>query len=204
MMSDAARLPGDFMTPSSRILMFLSLSLVALPAWAATPLAVEDGVLIVLLGLLLIGIEAVTPTFGVVGLLGLLVFVIGASMMVNAGLLPGGDSVLGMAMVIAAALLLGGFLLWVVMRFLRFRHITPMGGREEVIGAVAEATRQFTEHHQGDYHGYARVKGERWQARSTTPVAEGERRRVSDVHGLVLVLEHEAPATTNDATSTHE
>ncbi|WP_445620953.1 NfeD family protein [Kushneria sp. Sum13] len=192
------------MKPAPRILTFLFLLLVALPAWAATPLAVEDGVLILLLGLLLIGIEAITPTFGVVGLLGLLVFVVGASMMVNAGLLPGGDSALGMTLVIATALLLGAFLLWIVMRFLRFRRITPMGGREEVIGAVAEATRHFTEHHQNEYHGYARVQGERWQARSVTPVAEGERRRVSDVHGLVLILEHEAIPAKKDATSTHE
>ncbi|WP_457807580.1 NfeD family protein [Kushneria sp. EE4] len=192
------------MTPAPRLLIFLLLSLVALPAWAATPMAVEDGVLIVLLGLLLIGIEAITPTFGVVGLLGLLVFVAGASMMVNAGLLPGGDSALGMGLVIATALLLGAFLLWVVMRFLRFRHITPMGGREEVIGAVAEATRHFTEYHEGDYHGYVRVQGERWQARSTTPVAEGEHRRVSDVHGLVLMLECEATLTATQTTSTHE
>ncbi|REC94168.1 NfeD family protein [Kushneria indalinina] len=192
------------MKPAPRILILLLLSLVALPAWAATPLAAQDGVLILLLGLLLIGIEAITPTFGVVGLLGLLVFVAGASMMVNAGLLPGGDSALGMGLVIAAALLLGGFLLWVVMRFLRFRRITPMGGREEVIGAVAEATRHFTEHHQGDYHGYVRVQGERWQARSTTPVAEGEQRRVSDVHGLVLLLEHDAISSADQITSTPE
>ncbi|GHC29242.1 hypothetical protein GCM10010082_23630 [Kushneria pakistanensis] len=190
------------MKPAPRILTFLALSLVALPAWAATPLAIEDGILILLLGLLLIGIEAVTPTFGVVGLLGLLVFVAGASMMVNAGLLPGGDSALGMGLVVATALLLGAFLLWIVMRFLRFRHITPMGGREEVIGAVGEATRRFTEHHQGDYHGYVRVQGERWQARSTTPVAEGEQRRVSEVHGLVLILD--AASSTDHATPTHE
>lgn len=192
------------MKSSSRILIFLSLSLVALPAWAATPLAVEDGVLILLLGLLLIGIEAVTPTFGVVGLLGLLVFVVGASMMVNAGLLPGGDSAMGMGLVIATALLIGAFLLWVVMRFLRFRRVTPMGGREEVIGAVAEATRHFTEHHQNEYHGYVRVQGERWQAHSATPVAEGERRCVNDVHGLVLILEHEAVSTMDGAPSTHK
>ncbi|MFC0336450.1 membrane-bound serine protease (ClpP class) [Kushneria avicenniae] len=192
------------MNPAPRIMTLLCLSLVALPAWAATPMAVEDGILIVMLGLVLIAIEAITPTFGVVGLLGLLVFVIGASMMVNAGLLPGGDSMLGMAMVIGAALLLGGFLLWVVMRFLRFRRITPMGGREEVIGAVAEATRHFTEHHQGDYHGYVHVRGERWQARSTTPVAEGEHRRISEVHGLVLILEREAVLPASPAPSTNK
>ncbi|WP_456268071.1 hypothetical protein M1D97_12565 [Kushneria sp. AK178] len=192
------------MTALSRILILLCLLLVALPARAATPLAVEDGILIVLLGLVLIAVEAITPTFGVVGLLGLLVFVIGASMMVNAGLLPGGDSALGMGLVAAAALLLGGFLLWVVRRFLRFRRVTPMGGREEVIGAVADATRQFTEHHQGDYHGYVHVRGERWQARSTTPVAEGEQRRVSEVRGLVLILARDAETATHHPTASPE
>lgn len=192
------------MNPAPRIITMLCLSLVALPAWAATPMAVEDGILIVMLGLVLIAIEAITPTFGVVGLLGLLVFVIGASMMVNAGLLPGGDSMLGMGMVIAVALLLGGFLLWIVMRFLSFRRITPMGGREEVIGSVAEATRRFTEHHQGDYHGYVHIRGERWQARSTTPVAEGEYRRVSEVHGLVLILESDAVPAAAHVPSTNE
>lgn len=180
------------MTSTRRLLAFLILSAIAWPAWAATPMAIEDGVLLLFLGLLLIGIEAITPTFGVVGLLGLLVFVTGAWMMASAGLLPGGDSLWSMVLVAAIALALGAFLLWIVMRFLRFRHVTPRGGREEVTGAVACATREFSQHHDNDYHGYVRVLGERWQARSETPVMEGEHRRVSAIHGLSLQLENTA------------
>jgi membrane-bound serine protease (ClpP class) len=58
-------------------------------------------------------------------------------------------------------------------------------GREQMIGATAEALEDF------EREGWARVHGENWRVRSASPVRRGERLRVKDIEGLVLTVEVE-------------
>ncbi|MFC0266730.1 NfeD family protein [Kushneria aurantia] len=167
----------------------LLLLLVTAPAFAAPGGALGDGVWLLSLGLVLIAVEAITPIFGVVGLAGLVLFVLGAVLMANAGLLPGGDSFGALALVIVGALVIGTFLLWIVTRALKFRHMTPLGGREALIGATGEVPDDFTQQHLNHYLGYVRVHGERWQAASDCPLSAGDSVRVTTVDGLRLRVE---------------
>ena len=56
-------------------------------------------------------------------------------------------------------------------------------GREEMIGALAEALGDF------DAEGWARVHGEQWKVRAGRPVRRGQKLRVTGMEGLVLSVE---------------
>lgn len=160
-------------------------------AWAASPVEPGSGVWLFVFGLLLIAIEAITPVFGVIGLVGLILFVAGATLMAEAGLLPGGDSGGAMLLIAAAALVMGGLLLWAVTRGLTLRRRRPRGGREELAGASGEALSDFTLKRPNDYRGHIWVQGDRWQARSDHPIHAGDIVNVTALRGLCLTVERD-------------
>lgn len=160
-------------------------------AGASEPGEIGSGVWLFVFGLLLIAVEAITPVFGLIGLVGLILFVAGATLMAEAGLLPGGDSGGAMLLIAAAAFLMGAFLLWVVRRGLNLRRHRPRGGREELAGACGEALRDFSMKRPNDYRGHVWVQGDRWQARSDHPIYTGDMVGVVALRGLCLIVERD-------------
>jgi membrane-bound serine protease (ClpP class) len=68
---------------------------------------------------------------------------------------------------------------------IRNRRRPVLTGREQMIGAQAEALEDF------EQEGWARVHGESWRVRSNVPVRRGERLRVTAIDGLILTGEVE-------------
>jgi membrane-bound serine protease (ClpP class) len=142
------------------------------------------GLALLLIGIVCMTAEAFTPTFGVLGLGGLVAFVLGAAFLIDTDV-PAfqlswwviGGTALASALVLT--LLLG--YVWRMMR-------RPVAGGE--LGLVGREARVM------DWSGMAGhvfVHGERWAARAPEPLSEGQSVRVLRLDGLTLVVSASAP-----------
>ncbi len=136
------------------------------------------GLALILVGLGLIVGEALMPSFGILGVGGIVAFVIGSVMLMDADNLN-----ISLPMIGGIALLAAGLMLWVMTRFIGLRRRVPRTGQEELVGSEATVLENFAG------HGHVRLMGERWNARSTQPLARGQAVRVTAVDGLTLEVE---------------
>lgn len=137
------------------------------------------------LGLILLGIafmvaEAFVPSFGALGIGGVVAFVAGSIMLIETENGAYGVSwPLIVAVAVVGALLFGGVAALVA----RARARRVVSGKEEMIGSTAEALEDF------EGEGRVRVHSEDWKARSARPVKRGQKLRVTALDGLVLTVE---------------
>jgi membrane-bound serine protease (ClpP class) len=139
------------------------------------------GLALIVLGIGFMVAEAFLPAFGSLGVGGLVAFVIGSVILFDEAELPGFEMPWGLVAGVSAAS--AAFLFFVVGMAVRNRRRPVVSGREYLIGAVAEAIEDF------EREGWARVQGETWRVRSSTPVRRGDRLKVSGINGLVLNVE---------------
>jgi membrane-bound serine protease (ClpP class) len=137
------------------------------------------------LGLILLGIafmvgEAFLPSFGVLGIGGVIAFVIGSVLLLDTEVPGFGISpwLIGSVALVSAA-----FFLTVVTLALKARGRNVVSGAEELIGAGGVALEAFSG------AGRVRVHSEDWNARSRAPVAAGQKVRVTGRDGLTLIVE---------------
>ena len=138
------------------------------------------GLALILLGVVLMIAEAFAPSFGVMGIGGLVAFVFGSIMLmdievpgygVNRGIIGG---------IAAAAAGMMAATIWLVWRSRRAPVVT---GDLAMIGRSVEVL-EFAE---GE--GWAMMGEERWRVRSAHPLAAGQRARVVRMSALVLEVE---------------
>ncbi|MDP2331182.1 MAG: nodulation protein NfeD, partial [Reyranella sp.] len=152
--------------------------IVGLMALSVMPLNFA-GVALLVAGLAMLGIEAFTPGFGVLGLGGVAAFVFGGLFLFD----PAGadiDFAVGWPVLLAAALTNALLIVGVLGMALRTRRRAVVTGSEQMIGLEGEVL----DWHDG--HGRIRVHGEIWSARAEDPVAPGTRVRVDHRDGLTL------------------
>jgi membrane-bound serine protease (ClpP class) len=152
--------------------------IVGLMALSVMPLNFA-GVALLLAGLAMLGIEAFTPGFGVLGLGGVAAFIVGGLFLFD----PSGadiDFAVGWPVLLAAALTNALLIVGVLGMALRTRRRAVVTGSEQMIGLEGEVL----EWHDG--RGRIRVHGEIWSARAEAPVAPGTRVRVGRRDGLTL------------------
>jgi membrane-bound serine protease (ClpP class) len=141
------------------------------------------GLALIALGVLLIVAESFVPSFGTLGLGGIVAFVIGSVMLLD-NEAPG----FGVAWQLIAGMGFAGslLLLGIVSFAVRSRKRPVVSGREGLLREAAEAVEAF------ERQGLVRVHGELWNAVTQTPVRAGQRLRIVSVDGLTLQVE---PAT---------
>jgi membrane-bound serine protease (ClpP class) len=140
------------------------------------------GLALTLLGVALIIVETVTPTFGVLGISGIIAFVIGSVMLIDSDV-PGFQiawELIGSIALVAAILLFATLTM-----LMRARRRAVVSGVEEMIGSTGEV-RDWS-----GLEGHIRVHGERWRARSDRPLVSGQSVRVTKVDGLTLTVQPE-------------
>jgi membrane-bound serine protease (ClpP class) len=135
------------------------------------------GLGLMILGLALIVAEAFAPSFGVLGLGGIVAFVFGSIILLDTDV-PGFQIARGVIGGIAFAGALVVFM--TAMLFARSRRQPVETGGEQLLREPAVAIESF------ERSGFVRIRGELWRAVSATPVAEGQRLRVLKVKGLTL------------------
>ncbi|MGH8225270.1 MAG: NfeD family protein [Gammaproteobacteria bacterium] len=159
--------------------------IIALFAFHALPINYA-GLALIVLGVGLLVAEAFVASFGVLGLGGIAAFVIGSIMLLNTH--APGYSLPRMyigSIAFVAALALGGMVYFLI----RMRRRPVVSGREHMIGRSAVALEDFAE------TGFVHIEGERWQARTHTPVHKGDTVVVEALNGLILSVR---PATTSE------
>jgi membrane-bound serine protease (ClpP class) len=140
------------------------------------------GLALTLLGLALIVAETVSPSFGVLGIGGIVAFVIGSVMLIDTdvpGFQVAWELIGGIALIAAVLLLITLNLL------MRSRRRAVVSGVEEMIGSTGEV-RDWS-----GLEGNVRVHGERWHARSDRPLVPGQSVKVTKVDGLTLLVQPE-------------
>ena len=153
--------------------------LLALFAFQVLPVNVA-GLGLIALGIAFMTSEAFLPTFGVLGLGGVIAFVIGSIMLMDAGA-PG--FALSLSLIFGVALCSAGFFILVIGMAIKARFRPIVSGAEEMIGLTGTASEDF------DDSGHVLVHGEVWQAVSAAPLRQGQIIRVTDRNGLVLQVE---------------
>lgn len=134
------------------------------------------GLALMAVGVVFMTLEAYTPTFGLVGLAGLLLFGFGLFVVFPEGFRVSA-SVIGTILAIA-----GGFLALILFALIGSRSHGPL------IGAEAIRKREGVVDEWDGKEGWVIVEGERWRARADKPLRAGDKVRVLEVDGLVLVV----------------
>ncbi|MBS3804886.1 MAG: nodulation protein NfeD [Oleiphilaceae bacterium] len=136
------------------------------------------GFALVLLGLAFIVAEAFAPSFGILGIGGLVAFVVGSII-----LMDGTRQEVSLPLIGGTAAIAGGFILWTVTRFMGLRRKPAVSGLDQLKHEAAVATESFHAS-DGQYRGHVRLSGERWNAISDEPVEKDQTLEVVAVDGL--------------------
>lgn len=153
--------------------------LIALYAFQLLPVN-WAGVALIAIGATLMLAEAFLPSFGALGVGGIVAFVVGGLFLMDTEA-PGFGIplpfIVGLALVSAALILAVGTLA------ARTRKRAVVSGREALIGSVGVVT-SFT-----DDGVWAQVQGESWRVTAIEPLAPGNHVRVTGLSGLTLQVE---------------
>ncbi|MDD3618701.1 MAG: nodulation protein NfeD [Desulfobulbaceae bacterium] len=133
------------------------------------------GLALIILGMLFMIGEAVTPSFGALGVGGVIAFVVGSIILMDEESMR-----ISLPLIFSIALLSATFFMWVIGRMYAISRKKVRTGSEEMIGSIGEAMSDFAR------EGRIWVHGESWRAVSSAPVAKGEKVQVVSQDGLTL------------------
>jgi membrane-bound serine protease (ClpP class) len=141
------------------------------------------GLALIVLGIILMIAEVMAPSFGALGIGGIIAMVIGSIILIDTDV-PG----FAVSRALIGSIALAGSLgvMAIVWFALRARRRPVVSGREQLIGASGTALLGF------EYEGEVFVHSERWQAVSEAPVAAEQAIVVTGIDGLTLKVR---PAT---------
>lgn len=151
----------------------------------------EAGLVLVILGMVFFIAEALTPTFGLFTLAGLVSFVLGGLILFGKGgsggvyLVESSTFETLRIAIIVMGVLLALFFLFGMAAVVRAHRRKPETGREELIGEIGTVVEDLSP------EGLIKVRGELWKAVSKdgSTVKVGEKVKVVDVKGLTLIVE---------------
>ncbi len=152
--------------------------LIALYAFQLLPVNYV-GLGLMLLGLALLIAESMIPSFGLLGFGGIVAFTLGSIFLIDSDV-P--ELKVSLNLIFAIAFTSAVFVLFVLQRLWSLRSRKVVSGLESMIGSEGAATESFTD------HGFVQVRGERWAARSDTPLHKGDTVTVNAVDGLTLLV----------------
>lgn len=152
-----------------------------LAAYALQVLPVNyAGLALIIVGIALMTAEAFAPSFGALGLGGIVAFVFGSIMMFDSGI-PGFG--ISLTFVIAIAMMAALVIIWLISFALKLRKRGAVTGRDSIIGGIGTAMQDFS----GD--GRVWLESEAWSARSNAAIRKDQRVIVLALDGLTLEVE---------------
>jgi membrane-bound serine protease (ClpP class) len=158
--------------------------LLALGSFEVLPINLT-GFLLLMLGIGLLISEVFVTSYGVLGIGGVIAFVMGSLFLIDS---TQTDLEVNRGMIAGAAIAMSAIILglgWIV---LRERHRPPITGREGMVGEVGEVREAIAPGKPGRVF----VHGEHWRAVSNETLEVGARARVVAVRGLELEVRREA------------
>lgn len=150
------------------------------------------GIILILAAFIFFIIEIATPTFGLFTAAGAVCLFFGSLMLFRVGIGDAGTidrfvsrewyeqfRILIIAMTAFSALFFG----FGIYKALRLRFTKPKTGGEEMLGLVGVADEDL------DPEGQIKIRGERWKAEAKTKIKKGEKVKVVDRKGLLLIVD---------------
>jgi len=150
------------------------------------------GIILILAAFTFFIIEIATPTFGLFTFAGAVCLFFGSLMLFRVGIGDAGTidrfvsrewyeqfRILIIVVTVFSALFFG----FGIYKALRLRFTKPKTGGEEMLGLVGVADEGL------DPEGQIKIRGERWRAEAKTKIKKGEKVKVIDRKGLLLVVE---------------
>lgn len=150
--------------------------LLALYAFHVLPINYA-GVALILLGLALMIAEAFVPSFGALGIGGVVAFIIGSLILIDTDQAGYGIS---LPLIIVVAVSSAFILVFIVGMALKSRRRPVVSGREELLTSEGMVVDDFSD------EGEVRVHGEVWLAHSSQPLRRDQRVRITGRKGLKL------------------
>lgn len=138
------------------------------------------GLALIFLGLGFIIGESLVPSFGILGIGGIVAFITGSII-----LMDGNHRAISLPVIGGTAAVAAGFLLWAVTRFIGLRKKRPVSGSEQITQQKAVALDDFLEADSG-YCGHVLLSGERWKAVSRYPINRSDLVQVIGIDGLTV------------------
>jgi membrane-bound serine protease (ClpP class) len=140
------------------------------------------GVALILLGIAFMVGEAFAPSFGALGIGGVIAFIIGSIILIDTEAPGFGVSI---PFIVTFGVVMGMLFFGLMTMVMKVRRSPIVSGREQLVGASGEVLESF------DAQGRVRVHSETWTARSEQPLQKGDRVRVVGVEGLLLDVERD-------------
>ncbi|MGD8629608.1 MAG: nodulation protein NfeD [Gammaproteobacteria bacterium] len=150
--------------------------LLALYAFQVLPVNYA-GLALLALGIIFMLAEVFVPSFGALGIGGLIAFVIGSIILFDE---EGTGYAVSLPLIFTLSATTAGFFLFVVGAAIKARNRPVVSGMEELLGARGEAVEDFSG------KGRIRIHGEIWWAESAVPLHNGDKVQVDSIDGLVL------------------
>jgi membrane-bound serine protease (ClpP class) len=135
------------------------------------------GLALIFLGIALMTLEAFHPSFGVLGIGGVLAFVSGSIMLIDTDV-PGYGINLGI--IAGFTVTTAAFFMLALGLVFKARRHPIVSGQEQMIGLICIAMEDF------EQQGRVAVHSEVWQARTTVPMQKGDKATVHAINGLIL------------------
>jgi membrane-bound serine protease (ClpP class) len=154
--------------------------LLALYAFQVLPINYA-GLGLILLGIVFMVAEALTPAFGVLGFGGIIAFVVGSIILMDTDV---EGYAIAWPLIVTVAITSALFFIGVAYVALRARRRQVVSGQEEMIGLVGEVLESSR-----DGSARVRVHSEEWLARSDKPLKRGQKIRIVGMEGLKLIVE---------------
>jgi len=165
--------------------------LLALYAFQLLPINYA-GMALILLGIALMIAEAFEPSFGVLGLGGIVAFVFGSIILIDTEVPGFGIHISVIVTFAVTSALLFIFVIGMAMKAFRRPVVS---GLEQLLGGDGIVIDDF------DERGRVSIHSEQWNALSDTPLHKGERVKITAIDGLTLKVE---PLEKSEAPSTEE
>ncbi len=153
--------------------------LLALYAFQLLPINYA-GMALILLGVALMVGEAFEPSFGILGMGGVVSFVFGSIILIDTKA-PGFG--IDISVIVTFAVTSALIFIFVIGMAMKARRKKVVSGLEELLGGEATVINGF------EQQGTVSIHSERWQARSKTPLKNGQLVRVIGSKGLTLDVE---------------
>ncbi len=137
------------------------------------------------LGLIILGIafmvaEIFAPSFGALGIGGIISFVIGSIILFDT---DGSNIQVAIPIIITVTVISSAFFLITLRLVFAAQRKPVVSGKEEMLGSIGEVLEDF------DHAGRIHIHGETWQAQSPSPLKRGDKVKVTAIDGLILHVE---------------
>lgn len=136
-----------------------------------------SGLALMILGIIFLVSEALVPSFGALGIGGIVAFGIGSLILIDDENLR-----ISLPVIIGTTGISAVFILLLMGRVIALRKKKVRTGEEALIGMIGEAAKDF------EGEGKIWISGELWQAKSSIPIHKGEKVRVISRDGLELTV----------------